>query len=171
MEPIQDDFEIIPATRDDMQKVYDLIVELAEYEKLKHMVVGDVKDMEKWAFGEDPVIFINCGKIKSTGKIIAYSLHFRNYSTFLCKPGIYLEDIYVQPEYRGRGYGKKMLLYLSKLCYEKGYGRMEWQVLKWNKPSIDFYESLGAEPLNEWLQYRLVGDSLKKCAEKFDQLK
>eukprot|EP01133_Synstelium_polycarpum_P002560 gene2560-2935_t len=167
MEPVQPIFEIKPATRDDIDTIYSLVLELAEYEKLKHTVIGNAKDIEKWAFGEDKVITIYCGWID--GVIGGYTLHFLNYSTFtLTAPGVYLEDIYVRPQYRGLGYGKLLLLHLCKLAQQRGYGRVEWQVLKTLKPSIDFYESLGAKPLNEWINYRLVGDDITKCAKQFD---
>eukprot|EP01132_Coremiostelium_polycephalum_P003352 gene3352-4203_t len=168
MEPTNNDsqFTIKAATPQDIQTVFDLIIELSEYEKLRHMVIGTVDDLRKWTQGEEKAAHIYCGWVN--GKIVAYTLHFLNFSTFLCAPGIYLEDIYVQPEHRGKGYGKKLILHLCKIAKEKGFGRVEWQVLDWNKPSIDFYESLGAKPMNGWTQYRLVGEPLLARAQEFD---
>jgi len=168
MEPTKSEFQILPATEKDIPRVYELIVELAIYEKLRHMVIGSVEDLVKFSFGSEKVVHVHCGWLN--GIIIGYSLHFLNFSTFLCKPGIYLEDIYIQPEYRAKGYGKKMLLHLCHIAKQNNYGRVEWQVLNWNEPSIKFYESLGAQPLKEWTQYRLVGETLTKAADKFLEL-
>ncbi|EFA84158.1 HAG group protein [Heterostelium album PN500] len=173
MEPTTNTFEIRPANKEDIPRVHELIKELAEYEKLSHMVIGTAEDLEKFSFGEHKVVHVYCGwSVQASGesKLIGYTLHFLNYSTFLHRPGIYLEDIYIQPEFRSKGYGKKMLLHLCKIAKDNGYGRVEWQVLDWNKPSIDFYESLGAKPMKEWIQYRLVGDGITQCAINFDKL-
>ena len=98
-------------------------------------------------------------------KEVGFALFFHNFSTFLGRSGVYLEDLYVYPEYRGRGYGKALLTKLAKIAVERGCGRLEWWCLDWNKPSIDFYMSLGAEPMDEWTVYRIAGDTLKKMAE------
>ncbi|KYR02617.1 GCN5-related N-acetyltransferase [Tieghemostelium lacteum] len=163
------EFQIKAGRAEDCQRVFDLIMELAIYEKLESLVVGNADMLRQWAFGENKVIYINCGWLN--GEIIGYSLHFLNFSTFLCRPGIYLEDIYVQPAYRGRKYGKALLLNLCKIAKEKGYGRVEWQVLDWNAPSIKFYESLGAKPQKEWIQYRLIQEQFDKLAKDFDENK
>eukprot|EP01133_Synstelium_polycarpum_P002561 gene2561-2936_t len=159
-------FEIKPATKEDLPTVYDLICELADYEKLRHVVVSSPEDLEKWAFGEEKVITIFCGWVN--GVIGGFTLHFLNYSTFLGRPGLYLEDLYMRPQYRGAGYGKKMLLHLCKIAKTRGYGRMDWQVLDWNKPSIDFYQSLGAKPMSDWITYRLASDQITVLANQFD---
>lgn len=137
------------------------IKELAEYEKMLDEVVADESTLEEWIFDKQKaeVIFALEGD-----KEIGYALFFHNFSTFLGRAGIYLEDIYVKPEYRGRGYGKAILKKIASIAVERGCGRLEWCCLDWNKPSIDFYLSLGAEPLDEWTIYRLSGEKLTKLA-------
>ncbi|GAM24398.1 hypothetical protein SAMD00019534_075730 [Acytostelium subglobosum LB1] len=164
-----DIIEIKPATKEDLVVVWDMIKELAVYEKLIHMVVGSVEQLEQWAFGEEKVIYVFVGWVN--GQVAGYTLHYLNFSTFLCRPGLYIEDIYIRPQYRAKGFGKKMLLHLCKIAADRGYGRVEWQVLDWNTPSINFYESLGAKPMKEWIQYRLVGDQITKHAEDFTKMK
>jgi GNAT superfamily N-acetyltransferase len=124
-------------------------------------VVADESTLEEWIFDKQKaeVIFALEGD-----KEIGYALFFHNFSTFLGRAGIYLEDIYVKPEYRGRGYGKAILKKIASIAVERGCGRLEWCCLDWNKPSIDFYLSLGAEPLDEWTIYRLSGEKLTKLA-------
>ncbi|GAM17944.1 hypothetical protein SAMD00019534_011190 [Acytostelium subglobosum LB1] len=156
------------ATKEDIPGVYKLLMELAEFEQLAHAVVGNEQDIEKWAFGNDKVITVYCGWYE--GRMIGYTLHYTTFSTFQCRPGLYIEDIYVQPEYRGKGFGKQLLLHVCKLANDKGYGRVEWQVLRWLKPSIAFYESLGAQPLNDWTQYRLIGEPLEHHANAYSRI-
>lgn len=150
------------AERKDTALILRFIKELAEYEKMLDEVVADEKTLEEWIFDRQKaeVIFLLEG-----GKEIGFALFFHNFSTFLGRAGIYLEDLYVQPEYRGKGYGKAILKKLAAIAVERGCGRLEWWCLDWNKPSVDFYLSLGAEPMSDWTVYRIAGDTLKKLAE------
>ncbi len=138
------------------------IRELAAYEKMSEEVVATEELLAEWLFQKHgaEVIFA-C----ENGKEIGFALFFQNFSTFVGRAGLYLEDLYVLPEYRGKGYGKAILKRLASIAVERGCGRMEWVCLDWNKPSIDFYRSLGARPMDEWTIYRLAGDSLLSAAE------
>lgn len=158
------DFIIREATKEDCGLILDFIKQLAEYEKLAHEVVTDVATLEKNLFGKSPYAKVVIGEYKS--KPVSFALYFHNFSTFLGKPGLYLEDLYVKPEMRGKGLGKIMLAYLAKTAIDLGCGRFEWWVLDWNKPAIDFYKSLGAEPMDDWTVNRVTGDKLLKLAEK-----
>jgi len=150
------------AERKDTALILQFIKELAEYEKMSDEVVADEATLEKWIFDnrKAEVIFA-----VADGKEIGFALFFHNFSTFLGRAGIYLEDLYVKPEYRGKGYGKATLKKLAEIAVERGCGRLEWWCLDWNKPSIDFYLSLGAEPMKDWTVYRIAGDTLKQLAE------
>ena len=150
------------AERKDTALILRFIKELAEYEKMLDEVVAEEKTLEEWIFDRQKaeVIFLLEG-----GKEIGFALFFHNFSTFLGRAGIYLEDLYVQSEYRGKGYGKAILKKLAAIAVERGCGRLEWWCLDWNKPSVDFYLSLGAEPMSDWTVYRIAGDTLKKLAE------
>ena len=150
------------AERKDTKLILQFVRELAEYEKLSNEVVADEATLEEWIFDKQKaeVIFALDGD-----KEVGFALFFHNFSTFLGRAGIYLEDLYISPEYRGRGYGKGLLKKLASIAVERGCGRLEWSCLDWNKPSIDFYLSLGAKPMDEWTVYRLAGDTLKKMAE------
>ena len=150
------------AERKDTALILRFIIELADYEKMKDEVVADEKLLEEWIFDKQKaeVIFA-----LENGKEVGFALFFHNFSTFLGRAGLYLEDLYVMPEYRGRGYGKALLKKLAEIAVERGCGRLEWWCLDWNKPSIDFYLSLGAEPMKDWTTYRFEGDSLKNLAE------
>lgn len=150
------------ATKKDVGLILDFIKSLAKYEKMENEVVATKELLEEWIFekGKAEVIFAICD-----GKEVGFALFFHNFSTFLGRAGIYLEDLFVLPEYRGRGYGKGLLKYLAKLAVERGCGRLEWCCLDWNKPSIDFYLSLGAKPMDDWTVYRVTGDTLKNLAE------
>ena len=150
------------AERKDTALILQFIMELADYEKMLNEVVADEKTLEEWIFDKQKaeVIFLLEG-----GREIGFALFFHNFSTFLGRAGIYLEDLYVRPEYRGKGYGKAILKKLAAIAVERGCGRLEWWCLDWNRPSIDFYLSLGAEPMSEWTVYRITGDTLKKLAE------
>lgn len=155
-------FYIREAEKQDIPLVLDLIKELAAYEKLSHMVRATEADLEKYLFGPQKVADVILGYYEDVP--VGYALYFYNFSTFLCRPGIYLEDIYVRREYRGRGFGKAMLVFLARLAVEKDCGRLEWVVLDWNEPSIQFYKSLGAELMDEWIVNRLSGEDLRKLA-------
>ena len=135
---------------------------LAEYEKMSDEVVADEKTLEEWIFDKQKaeVIFALEGE-----KAVGFALFFHNFSTFLGRAGIYLEDLFVLPEYRGKGYGKALLKKLAAIAVERGCGRLEWCCLDWNKPSIDFYLSLGAQPLSDWTTYRVMGKTLSELAE------
>lgn len=159
------DFEIREATKRDISLILEFINSLAVYEKLSHEVVATESDLEKYLFGRNKVAEVVIGYYKN--RPVGFALFFHNFSTFLGKPGIYLEDLFVYEKYRGMGFGKKLLTYLAKLAVERGCGRLEWAVLDWNEPSINFYISLGAKTMDEWLINRLTGDSLEKLAKEF----
>ena len=150
------------AERKDTALILRFIEELADYEKMLDEVVADEKTLEEWIFDRQKaeVIFLLEG-----GKEIGFALFFHNFSTFLGRAGIYLEDLYVQPEYRGKGYGKAILKKLAAIAVERGCGRLEWWCLDWNTPSIGFYKSLGAETMEDWTVYRLTGPALQRLAE------
>ena len=150
------------AKREDTNLILYFIKELALYEKMLDEVVADEKTLEEWIFDKQKaeVIFVT-----ENEKEVGFALFFHNFSTFLGRAGIYLEDLFVLPEFRGRGYGKALLKKLASIAVERGCGRLEWWCLDWNKPSIDFYLSLGAEPMSDWTTYRITGDTLKRMAK------
>ena len=150
------------AKRSDISLILNFIRGLAEYEKMSDEVVADEKTLEEWIFDKQKaeVIFALEGE-----KAVGFALFFHNFSTFLGRAGIYLEDLFVLPEYRGKGYGKALLKKLAAIAVERGCGRLEWCCLDWNKPSIDFYLSLGAKPLSDWTIYRVTGKTLSELAE------
>ena len=150
------------AEKQDTPLILFFIRQLAEYEQLLDQVVADEATLEEWIFEKKKaeVIFV-----LEDEKEVGFALFFHNFSTFLGRAGIYLEDLFVLPEYRGKGYGKGLLKQLAKITVERRCGRLEWACLDWNKPSIDFYLSLGAKAMDEWTVYRLTGDTLKKMAE------
>ncbi len=147
------------AERKDTALILQFIKELADHEKLLDEVVADEATLETWIFEKQKaeVIFAI-----ENGREIGFALFFHNFSTFLGRAGIYLEDLYVKPEHRGKGYGKALLKKLASIALERGCGRLEWWCLDWNKSSIDFYLSLGAEPMSDWTVYRIAGDTLKQ---------
>lgn len=151
------------ATPDDIPVILDFIKALAEYEKLSHEVVATEELLRTTLFGTKPVAEVVIGYGES-GVPAGFALFFHNYSTFLAKPGIYLEDLFVKPEFRGKGYGKSLLIYLARLAEERNCGRLEWSVLNWNTPAIEFYKSLGAKPMDEWTMFRVTGEALKQLA-------
>jgi GNAT superfamily N-acetyltransferase len=151
-------------TEEDAPVIFSLIKELAEYEHLSHEVVASVDDIRKTLFGERPFAETLIGEYQ--GFPISFALFFYNFSTFLGKPGIYLEDLYVQPEQRGKGFGSEMLAHIATLAKERNCGRFEWSVLNWNTPAIRTYEKLGAAPMKEWILYRLSGEALDRLADK-----
>ena len=150
------------AQRNDVGLILQFIRELADYEKMLSEAVADEATLEEWIFDKQKaeVIFALEGE-----KEVGFALYFHNFSTFLGRAGIYLEDLYVKPEYRGKGYGKAILKKLASIAVERGCGRLEWWCLDWNKPSIDFYRSLGAEPMDDWTVYRIAGETLTNLAE------
>jgi GNAT superfamily N-acetyltransferase len=158
-------FSLRFATRNDISLILSFIKELAAYEKLVHEVVATEDLLEQTLFGERKVAEVIFGEYRS--ETVAFALFFHNFSTFLGKPGIYLEDLFVKPEMRGKGLGKIMLSYLANLATQRGYGRLEWWVLDWNKPAIEFYRSLGAVPMDEWTVFRIAGKTLDDLANTF----
>jgi GNAT superfamily N-acetyltransferase len=156
--------EIRAATPDDVPLVFALIGELAEYEKLSHEVVATEQQIRTALFGARAVAEVVIASLD--GAPVGFALFFPNYSTFLGRPGLYLEDLFVRPEARGFGAGRELLEYLARLAVEREWGRLEWRVLDWNEPSIAFYRKLGAEPLEDWTVFRVTGEALKKLALK-----
>ena len=157
------DIEFENAKRKDVPVILQFIKELARYEKLEHEVIANEALLEQWLFDYKiaEVIFV----VKDHHRI-GFALFFHNFSTFLGKAGIYLEDLYVIPEYRGKGYGKAILKKLAQIAVDRGCGRLEWWCLDWNQPSIDFYLSLNAKPMKDWTVYRLAGKTLEDLAKK-----
>jgi len=156
--------EIRAATEADIPLILQFIRDLAQYEKLEHKVVATEENLRRTLFGSPrfaEVIFAYVGE-----EAAGFALFFHNYSTFLGQPGIYLEDLFVKPEMRGRGIGKALLAHLARMALERGCGRVEWAVLDWNAPSIDFYKNLGAVPLDDWITFRLTGEALEKLHER-----
>lgn len=149
------------AEEKDVALILSFIKDLAEYEKMLEEVVATEEMLRYWLFKEKKaeVLFV-----MENEKEVGFALFFYHFSTFLGQAGIYLEDLFVLPEYRGKGYGKVILKQLARLTIERGCGRLEWSCLDWNKPSIDFYLSLGATPMEEWTTYRVTGDTLKKLS-------
>lgn len=154
--------KIIFATEADVPEILQFIKELAEYEKLSHEVEATEVKLRETLFGPKKVAEVIF--LEHEGNRAGMALFFHNYSTFLAKPGIYLEDLFVRPQYRGKGFGKMLLSYLAKLTLERGCGRLEWWVLNWNKPALDFYASLGARSMTEWTVQRVTGDHLNELA-------
>ena len=154
--------QIRVATEADVPLILRFIKDLAEYEKLSDRVVATEELLRDTLFGHPRFAEVLIGEAE--GKPVGFALFFHNYSTFLGRPGIYLEDLFINPEARGRGYGKALLARLAAIAKSRNCGRLEWAVLNWNKPSIDFYESLGAVPMDQWKVYRLIGEPLDKLA-------
>lgn len=154
---------ITPAQPADVSAIYDLISALAEYEQLAHEVTGNQADLAAHLFSDRPYAEALIARVNDTP--VGFALFFHNYSTFLMKPGIYLEDLFVLPDYRGRGIGKALLQQLGQLAIERHCGRLEWNVLDWNSPAIAFYERMGAEIKPEWQLCRVTGAALKQLAE------
>ena len=155
-------FSIRYATEDDVALILFFVKELAKYEKMLDQVIATEELLKQWIFEKKKaeVIFA-----LEDGREVGFALFFHNFSTFLGRAGIYLEDLFVLPEYRGKGYGKALLKKLANIAVERGCGRLEWSCLDWNRPSIDFYLSLGAVPMNDWTVYRVTGDTLNKLAK------
>lgn len=151
------------AVREDAALILSFIKELAEYEKLLDEVVATEDLLKEWIFdkGKAEVLFAMVD-----GKEVGFALFFHNFSTFLGRAGLYLEDLFVKQEYRGQGIGKAFLKKLAEIAVERGCGRFEWSCLDWNQPSIDFYKSMGAEPMDEWTVYRVAGETLQKLGKK-----
>jgi GNAT superfamily N-acetyltransferase len=155
-------FRIRTATEADVPQILQFIRDLAEYERLAHAVVATEDSVRTTLFGERR--YAEVVILEEEAGAAGFALFFHNYSTFLAAPGIYLEDLYVRPEHRGKGYGRALLGHLGKLAKERGCGRVEWAVLNWNAPAIGFYKSLGARPQDEWQVYRVTGQALDDLA-------
>ncbi len=150
------------ASERDVPLILSFIEELAEYERLSHEVVATEEALREHLFGERPVAEVVIGE---DGEDPAgFALFFHSFSTFLGRPGIYLEDLYVRPEFRSRGVGRALLIHLARLAEERGCGRLEWSVLDWNEPAIGFYEGIGASPVGGWTVYRVTGEALERLA-------
>ena len=158
-------FSIRHAEEKDAALILWFIKELAVYEKLEHEVVATEDMIRQYLFGSKPMAEVLIGEDR--GNPVGFALFFHNFSTFIGKPGIYLEDLYVIPEERGKGFGKSLLAYLAKLARNRECGRLEWAVLDWNEPSIRFYKSLGARLMEEWIVNRMEGDELDNLAALF----
>jgi GNAT superfamily N-acetyltransferase len=154
--------QIVPATEAEIPVILGMIRDLAEYEKLTHLVVATEERLRQTLFGKRPAADVLLASWDSEWAGIA--LFFSNYSTFLAQPGIYLEDLYVKPHLRGKGIGFALLKRLTEIAVERGCGRVEWEVLDWNEPSIQFYKRLGAAPMDQWTRFRLTGDAIKQLA-------
>jgi GNAT superfamily N-acetyltransferase len=156
------ELEIRAATEDDVPLILSLIKELAEYERLSHEVVATEEMLRDSLFGERRVAEVLIGHQK--GEPAGFAVFFHNFSTFLGKPGIYLEDLYVRPEFRGAGVGRALLAHLAGLAKERNCGRLEWSVLDWNEPAIRFYRGIGASPVGGWTVYRVSREALEELA-------
>jgi len=156
-------FEIRNATESDVPLIHQFIRALADYEKLGHVVVATEAQLRATLFGSTPYAEVIIAE--EDGTAAGFALFFHNYSTFLAQRGVYLEDLFVKPEFRGRGYGKALLARLAQIARERDCGRVEWAVLDWNEPSIAFYESLGARKMDEWHVFRLTGPALDRLAK------
>lgn len=154
---------IRPARREEVGIVLQLIHDLAHYEKAPDEVEATEKELLETIFAEEPRVF--CDLVEVDGDIAGMAIWFLNYSTWQGKHGIYLEDLFIKPKYRGRGFGKALLQHLARVCEEKGYGRFQWWVLDWNSPAIEFYRSLGAVAMDEWTVYRVSGPALKELGK------
>jgi GNAT superfamily N-acetyltransferase len=159
---MQNHFTIVPAQRAQVPAIHAMVRELAQYEKLEHLLRGTAADLEAELFCERPVIEAVVALTDATP--VGFALYFHNYSTFLARKGLYLEDVYVQPAHRRRGIGRALLIHLARLAVERGCGRFEWSVLDWNQPAIEFYERLGATVMPEWRIVRVTGVALEGLA-------
>jgi GNAT superfamily N-acetyltransferase len=155
-------FDIRPARREDVAAIHAMIRGLADYEKLSHLCVATEADLDAALFGTRPAAEVILGW--NGRDPVAFALFFPNFSTFLGRPGLYLEDLFVRPEFRGRGYGRALLIHLARLAVERGCGRFEWAVLDWNEQAIGFYRALGATVLSDWRITRVTGDALAALA-------
>ncbi|HBI70757.1 GNAT family N-acetyltransferase [Massilia sp. IC2-278] len=157
-------FSIRPAEPADVTDIHSMIVELAVFEKLEHMVVATEELLHEGLFGNKPACEAIVGE--ENGEVVAFALFFHNFSTFLTKKGLYLEDLYVRQSHRGKGYGTQLLARLAQLAVERNCGRFEWSVLDWNEPAIGFYQTMGAEILPEWRICRVTGEALDHLARR-----
>ncbi len=159
------DLAIRFATADDVAAILQFIRDLADYEKLSHEVVADEAQLRATLFGVKPAAEVLIAEL--AGAPVGFALFFQSYSTFLARPGLYLEDLFVRPAARGRGVGGALMSACARIAMQRNYGRFEWSVLDWNTPALDFYKALGANPQHEWTVQRLVGDPLAQLAERW----
>jgi GNAT superfamily N-acetyltransferase len=155
--------KIRAANVEEVPIILNLIKDLAEYEKAPDQVEANESDLIATIFAENPKVF--CDVVEVDGEIVGIAIWFLNYSTWQGKHGIYLEDLFIKPEFRGRGYGKALLQHLAAICNERGYGRFQWWVLDWNSSAIEFYRALGAEAMSEWTVYRVSGQPLRELGD------
>lgn len=153
---------IRPAKTTDIDEILALIYELALYEKAPEEAKATKSQIMESFFSDNPKVF--CEIVEVDGEIAGFAIWFLNYSTWQGKHGIYLEDLFIRPQFRGRGFGKSVLKHLAQICVDRGYGRFQWWVLDWNTPSIEFYKALGAVAMDEWTVYRVTGDALTELA-------
>ena len=154
--------QITPATPADVPVILQLIRELAEFERLLDQVTATEEQLQDGLFGPKRSAEVIMARLQPSGEVVGFALFFHNFSTFLAKPGIYLEDLYVRQKHRGQGYGESLLRELARLAVERKCGRLEWSVLDWNHRAIAFYKSLGAVPMDEWTMYRVTGAALER---------
>jgi GNAT superfamily N-acetyltransferase len=157
------EIRIEAATERDVAVLHGLIQALADYERLAHEVVATERDLRDALFGPHP--YAEAVVASVGGEAVGFALWFHNYSTFVGRPGLYLEDLFVLPAWRGRGVGRALIVHLARIAVERRCGRMEWSVLDWNEPAIRFYKSLGARPMDEWTVFRVTGDALVRLAQ------
>jgi GNAT superfamily N-acetyltransferase len=156
-------FAIRPATKADVATILRLIRDLAEYERAPNDVLATEAQLREVLFGEKPAAEVLLAE--EDGEAVGFAVYFFNFSTWLGRPGLYLEDLFVRPDVRGKGYGRALLQRLAQIAHERGCGRMEWAVLDWNEPAIGFYRKLGAKPMDEWTVYRLTTDGIARLAK------
>jgi len=155
-------FRIDPATPPDVPMILDLIRQIADYEKLSHEVIATEASLDAVLFGPHPAAEVLLGRVGD--EVVGYAIFFHNFSTFLGRRGLYLEDLFVRPEWRRHGFGRALLARLARIAVERDCGRMEWSVLDWNAPSIAFYKSLGAKPMDEWTVFRMTDEAIGTLA-------
>src|SRR3954447_15473528 len=158
--------QIRPAVETDVSTILGLIRELADFERLAHEVVASEPLLRETLFGSRPGAEGLLAQVAD--EVVGFALFFPNFSTFLGRPGLYLEDLYIRPKFRGQGYGEQLLRHLAGICTERGYGRFEWSVLDWNQRAINFYKGLGAKAMDDWTMFRVTGDALTKLGSEQD---
>ncbi len=156
------ELQIVPARENDIALILEFIRQLAEYERLTHEVIADEQVLRESLFGTQAVAEVVLAYF--AGQAVGFAVYFPNFSTFVGRPGLYLEDLFVVPAFRGRGVGRALLCYLARVTKERNYARLDWAVLDWNQPAIDFYRRLGAIPMNDWTGFRLTGSALDEVA-------
>jgi GNAT superfamily N-acetyltransferase len=163
-QPLPPDFRIEAATERDVPVILGMIKALAEYERLSHKVVATEEGLRASLFGQRPAAEVVIGR--AGDEAAGFAVFFPTYSTFLAQPGLYLEDLFVEPRWRGRGLGRKLLAHVAGIAASRGCGRLDWSVLDWNEPAIRFYRGIGAAPVEQWSVFRLAGDALRRLAER-----